>query len=88
MNFLCIPLGKWKNIVFIVTVTLKQALKITQQPVSQTVTLGDTITLSLKAEGSDLKYQWYYKKKGAQPTGSAGGHSAKKWFSTIRHNVW
>ena len=50
MNFLCIPLGKWKNIVFIVTVTLKQALK---------------ITLSLKAEGSDLKYQWYYKKKGA-----------------------
>ena len=40
------------------------ALKITTQPVNQTIKLGNTLTLSLKAEGSGLTYQWYYKKSG------------------------
>ena len=39
-------------------------LAIIEQPVDQTINVGDSLTLSLKAEGSFLKYQWYFKKEG------------------------
>ena len=45
-------------------ITVTQPLKITQQPASQTVTLGNSIKLTVKAEGKGLTYQWYFKKKG------------------------
>ena len=45
------------------TVTIR-VLSITTQPKSQTVELGKSITLSVKATGSGLTYQWYFKKKG------------------------
>ena len=47
-----------------VTVTVTVPVTITRQPTSQTINLGDTITVSLKATGSGLKYQWYFKKSG------------------------
>ena len=47
------------------TITVKQALKITVQPQSKTINLGDTMKISLTAQGNGLTYQWYYKKKGA-----------------------
>ena len=40
-------------------------LSITTQPKSQTVAKGSSVTVSVKATGSGLKDQWYYKKKGA-----------------------
>ena len=46
------------------TVTVKQGFSITQQPTNKTIKQGDSVTLSLKAEGSGLTYQWYYKKAG------------------------
>ena len=46
------------------TVTLKAELKITTQPKSQTIAQGESLTLSLKATGVELKYQWYFKKAG------------------------
>ena len=45
-------------------ITLSDALAITTQPMSKTINLGDSVTLSLKAQGSGLTYQWYFKKKG------------------------
>ena len=48
----------------IATITIKSGLKIVQQPESQTVAPGNSLTISVKAEGSGLKYQWYFKKKG------------------------
>ena len=39
-------------------------LEIVRQPVNQSITLGDSVTLSVKASGSNLKYQWFYKKAG------------------------
>ena len=39
-------------------------LSISVQPVNQTVAAGNSITLSLKATGSGLSYQWYFRKKG------------------------
>ena len=46
------------------TITVTGTPKITRQPVNQTVALGDTIKLSVKAEGQALTYQWYFKKAG------------------------
>ena len=46
------------------TVTLASALAITTQPTNKTVSLGDSLTLSLKATGEGLTYQWYFRKKG------------------------
>ncbi len=48
----------------IVTVTVKQPLEITQQPVNSSVNLGEALTLSVKAQGTGLSYQWYFKKEG------------------------
>ena len=45
-------------------VTVKQDFAITTQPTNKTIKQGDSVTLSLKAEGSGLSYQWYYKKAG------------------------
>ena len=39
------------------TITLKAELKITTQPKSQTIAQGESLTLSLKASGVELKYQ-------------------------------
>ena len=47
-----------------VTVTVRNKLKITTQPTNKIICLGDPLTLSLKASGDGLTYQWYYKKKG------------------------
>ena len=52
------------------TITIT-GLKITVQPANKTVALGNSITLSLKAEGTGLTYQWYFKK--------AGQSSFTKW---------
>ncbi len=46
------------------TITVKLNLKITIQPVSQTVKLGNSLILSIKAQGNEMTYQWYYKKSG------------------------
>ena len=47
-----------------VTITVEQPLAITQQPVNSSVNLGEALTLSVKAQGIGLSYQWYFKKKG------------------------
>ena len=49
----------------IITITIVPNLKITAQPTDKTVKLGESLTLSVKAEGTGLTYQWYYKKSGA-----------------------
>ena len=61
-----------------VTVNVTQELKITQQPESQTVALGETITLSLKAQGMGLRYQWYFKKAGQDSFQIWKGHTNAK----------
>ena len=48
----------------VITVTLKETIRITAQPRSRTIVKGSSVTLSVKASGSGLKYQWYFKKAG------------------------
>ena len=45
-------------------ITIAKPLKITSQPQSKTIASGESITLSVKAQGTGLSYQWYFKKKG------------------------
>ena len=47
---------------FPAAVTVMQCVKITAQPVSRTIALGDSLPLWLRAEGTGLTYQWYFKK--------------------------
>ena len=47
-----------------VTISVLRPLKITTQPVNKSIKVGSSLTLSLKADGTSLKYQWYFKKKG------------------------
>ena len=47
-----------------VKIILSGVITITQQPTNKSVVLGNAVTLSLKAEGAGLTYQWYYKKTG------------------------
>ena len=47
------------------TVTIESVFAITQQPQSVTAGIGDTVTFSVKAIGSGLSYQWYYRKVGS-----------------------
>ena len=55
--------GNWEDSA-VAKITVTQDLKITTQPVNQTIKLGNALTLLLKAEGSGLTYQWYFKKSG------------------------
>ena len=48
----------------VITITLKEPLAITQQPQSRTIKKGSSMTISVKATGSGLKYQWYFRKQG------------------------
>ena len=57
------------------TITVTQELKITKHPVGATVRTGDTVTLSLKAEGLGLSYQWYFKKAGQTAWNVWKGHT-------------
>ncbi len=46
------------------TITIASGITVTQQPKNQSISLGKSVTLSVKATGDSLQYQWYYKKKG------------------------
>ena len=43
----------------------KAKLKITKQPEDCYVKAGDTVSITLDAQGDGLKYQWYYRNSGA-----------------------
>ena len=44
--------------------TVEPKLAIIEQPKSCAIALGESLTLSVKAQGMGLQYQWYYKKEG------------------------
>ena len=72
----CMPNASWDGIQLYCKVTdgggksvnssamSVSVLSIATQPANKTVTAGNSVTLFLKATGSGLTYQWYYKKSG------------------------
>ena len=55
----------YKQYSTVVTI-LASKLKITTQPKSVTLSAGESATFTVKATGSGLKYQWYYRDAGAE----------------------
>ncbi len=62
----CVIKDKYGNMVKsdVVTITMKNPLKITQQPVNTSAANGETVKVTVKASGDGVTYQWYIKNKG------------------------
>ena len=60
-------------------------LSIICQPQNRVYVPGSCITLTLKAQGSDLRYQWYYKKP-KQHSALLRSHRLHRQHGKIRHN--
>ena len=55
---------------------------ITTQPASKSAAVGTSVTLTVKATGSDLTYQWQYKEKSSSTWSNASGKTAS-WTLTV-----
>ena len=70
------------------TVTLTQELKILTHPSDVAVQSGDTVKFTVKASGSGLKYQWYYKKSGSSTSWALWkGHTTASTSATA-NDTW
>ena len=63
------------------------AITVTQQPKNQSIVVGKSLTLSVKATGSDLKYQWYFRKKG-QTSFSVWNNRTHASETVSPNNLW
>ena len=68
-------------------VTVTQELKILSQPQNDTVRSGESVSFTVKAEGIDLKYQWYYKKSGQTAWNVWKGHTHSSETATV-NDTW
>ena len=57
-------------------------LALTAQPQNVTVSAGETATFAVKASGTGLKYQWYYRKAGAKSWSVWNGHTSATTSAT------
>lgn len=62
-------------------------LSITQQPTDQYVAIGDTATFTVKAEGADLSYRWYYRDPGATANTRVAGLNADTYSFTMTEDT-
>ena len=73
----------------------KEAITITEQPETFTGAAGGTATYAVKAEGTDLKYQWQYSRDGesnwtsfSQKARPSAGTDTFQWVIEERFNGW
>ena len=57
-------------------ITLMNEVRINSQPSDVTVNSGEEVSFTVKAQGSGLTYQWYYKKAGVSAWSLWKGHTA------------
>ena len=69
------------------TITFTGGISIEKQPESCKVKIGDAITLSVKAAGEGLKYQWYFKKMG-QRAFSSWKNRTNPTETVIPNDTW
>ena len=62
-------------------------LSITQQPTDQYVAIGDTATFTVKAEGADISYRWYYRDPGATANTRVAGLNADTYSFTMTEDL-
>ena len=68
-------------------VTLVPGPKVTTQPTNVSVKSGADATFTVKASGTGLKYQWYYKKAGATSWTEWKGRIASS-FTVASNDTW
>ena len=68
-------------------ITLVNVLKITEQPADAALNVGDTAKFTVKAQGSGLTYQWYYKKYGVSGWSLWKGHTTAT-TSACANETW
>lgn len=66
----------------------ESSLKIIRQPVSQTISAGAAVSLSVEAEGSNLRFQWQYSKNngGSWVNCSSTGSSTENFSFTMKES--
>ena len=80
-------LGRTVSSDIVTLVLLKDELAITKQPEDITVKIGEKAVFSLKAQGLDLKYQWYYRKAGTETWNRWNNHNTAT-TSAICNATW
>lgn len=86
----CVIKDKYGNSVKTKTVTLKMApkVKITKQPSSSfKVNAGKKVSVTVKASGDGLTYQWYYKNKGGSSYKKISGATSATYSVTMSASV-
>lgn len=86
----CVIKDKHGNTFKTSTVTLKMApkVKITKQPSSSfKVNAGKKVSVTVKASGDGLTYQWYYKNKGSSSYKKISGATAATYSVTMSASV-
>ena len=71
----------------ICVITLLNSVRITAQPADVTLNVGDTAAFTVKAQGSGLKYQWYYKKAGVSSWSIWKAHTTAA-TSALANDTW
>ena len=68
-------------------ITVDDVIRITSQPANVTVVPGRSASFAVKATGSSLQYQWYFKKKGAASWSIWNGHTTAQ-TSAVANDSW
>ncbi len=68
-------------------VTLKQTIFITSQPENITVFPGNRVDFTVAASGSDIRFQWYYKKAGAADWSRWNAHTTAS-TTAVANESW
>lgn len=81
---------KYGNTVQTNTVTLSMntgSIVIIKQPENSSAAIGDTVTVTVEAEGDDLSYVWYYKKaNGGKFYQSGNGFANENTYTTTMYS--
>ena len=76
-QYRCLVKNSYGTSVYTNTVKLTVVPRIVAQPVSKTVAEGKTASFSVEAEGTNLSYQWYYRKSSSDEWHVSSASSAK-----------
>ena len=68
-------------------ITIIGKTELVESPANITVKPGGTASFTVKASGTGLSYQWYYKKKGASSWSIWKGHTAAS-TSAVANDTW
>ena len=68
-------------------IKISNVLRITAEPEDITAKAGDNVRFSVKAQGTGLKYQWYYKKAGVSAWSIWKNHTTATTYAPA-NNTW